>query len=367
MKILAIGTDRKLFEEGSAVAARQIKYGQLFDRLDIIVYSLRSIGLQPKKLSDTVTIYPTNSASRFLYFLDAAKLAATLQKPDVVTAQDPFESGVGAYLAAWRSGAPLHLQVHTDFLSPYFFHESALNKIRVLIAKFLVKRAAGVRVVSERIKQSILAAGLIGEEKVRVLPIFVDAEQIRGAEVKIDLHKKYPQFEFIILMASRITEEKNIGLAIEAMREVVKGYPRAGLVIVGDGPEKNSLQSIVESYGLEQNIIMEGWTSELPSYYKTADLFLLTSNYEGYGLTVAESLAAGTPVAMTDVGCAGELLHDSENGLIFKVGDASGAAAAITRYIENNDLRQSIKNNIAKMPPMIAESEYLLRYNNLFS
>ena len=331
MKLLTVGSDRKIFEEGSAVSRRQITYGESLDSLDIIVYARKSLGLKTRKLSTNITAYSTNSYSRLLYFIDAFMIARSLNKPDIVSAQDPFESGVAAYLISRYFGTPLHLQVHTDFLSPYFSSESLVNKIRVFIARFLIKRADSLRVVSERIKRSIVTAGLKGEDVITVQPIFVDVDKIKNAETRTDLHKKYPQFNFIILMASRLTIEKNISLAIEAMREIVKKYSKIGLIIVGDGLERAGLKLRIKDLALDESVVMEDWCDDLPSYYKTADLFLMTSNYEGYGMAAVEALAAGLPVAMTDVGCAGDVVVNGKNGLVFPVGDLSALVAVIEK------------------------------------
>ncbi|MDO8493193.1 MAG: glycosyltransferase [bacterium] len=354
MKILTVGSDRKLFEEGSAVLARQMKNAESLERLDIIVYSLKDLNLKAKSYPDVsiedprlgkpsrdnlkanLSIYPTNSLSRFLYSVDAVRIAKNLDKPDLVSAQDPFESGVAAYLIARYFNVPLHLQLHTDFLSPYFYQESVLNKIRYYIAKFLIRRADNLRVVTERTKRSVVEAGLQSADKIQVQPIFVDTEKIKNSPIKVNLHQKYPQFEFIILMASRITKEKNIGLAIEAMKEVITKHPKTGLIIVGDGPEKEGLELKAKTYNLTPNIVFENWSDDLPSYYKTANLFLLTSNYEGYGMTVIEALSAGTPVVMSDVGCAGEVLIHGKNGLVFPVGDLAGLTALLERVISTH-------------------------------
>ena len=73
-------------------------------------------------------------------------------------------------------------------------------------------------------------------------------------------------------MASRLTKEKNIGLAVESLPNDAK----IGLVIVGDGPEKEKLKFQVSSFKLQDNIIFEPWPDDIVSYYKTTDLFLLT-------------------------------------------------------------------------------------------
>jgi len=75
MKIIGIGSDRALFQEGSDAARRQLFYSAVADETHIIVFSLRSLGLQEKKLSDKVFLYPTNSLSRWLYIFDAYRIA----------------------------------------------------------------------------------------------------------------------------------------------------------------------------------------------------------------------------------------------------------------------------------------------------
>jgi glycosyltransferase involved in cell wall biosynthesis len=362
MRILTISTDRKIFEAGSAVSVRQIRYGELFERLEIIIFAKKGLGLETKKLSPNVTAYPTNSLSRLLYFIDGFRLAKKLDKPDLVSAQDPFESGIAAFLISLYWRVPMHLQVHTDFLSAYFSNESFLNKVRVLIAKYLIKRASSLRVVTERIKRSIIGAGLIDESKITVLPIFVDTEKISNSVIKTDLHKKYPQFKRIILMASRITPEKGIDMAISAMAEVVKLHPNFGLVIVGDGPEGDRLKAQCEKLKINSNVVFEGWSNDLASYYKSSDLFLLTSKYEGYGMTVAEALSAGRSVIMSDVGVAGELLIHEKNGLIFPVGDQRALTETLLLYFRDTELRLSIEFEASKISTHITEEDYLKKY-----
>ncbi|MBI3671782.1 glycosyltransferase family 4 protein, partial [Candidatus Azambacteria bacterium] len=164
--------------------------------------------------------------------------------------------------------------------------------------------------------------------------------------------KKYPQFEKIILMASRLTKEKNIPLAIEAMKEVVKKYPKAGLLIVGDGPEKEKLKA--KRSTLNANIIFEDWTDDLASYYKTSDIFLLTSDYEGYGRTIIEALVAGTPVVSTDVGYA------REAGVVLTEHNASSISEKIVDFFKDQKKRSFEYEYKSK-------DEYLDKFRSQFS
>ena len=124
MKVLSIGSDRNLFIEGSDVRRRVVEYGKLVEELHIIVFSTRKLHITNYMLcvADNVFLYPTNSWSRWFYIFDALKIAKFALKNNaqwLVTAQDPFESGLASWLIKRKLRIPLQLQIHTDFLSPY--------------------------------------------------------------------------------------------------------------------------------------------------------------------------------------------------------------------------------------------------------
>src|SRR3989344_7254505 len=227
-RVLMFSTDANIFDETSDARKRMQWYGTAFEELHIVICTTikSKIKDQKSKISENVFVYSTLSKSRFLCLWEAYRIAkrifqtANYKLPTanfVITAQDPFEVGLVGYVLKKRFGIPLQFQIHTDFLSPYFWRESLKNKIRVLLAHFLLPRADGVRVVSERIKNQLETKNYKLKTDPVVLPIFVNIESIRSTIITTDLHQKYPQFDFIILMASRLTREKNIGMAICAM------------------------------------------------------------------------------------------------------------------------------------------------------
>ncbi len=359
MNILSISSDRKLFEDGSAVWSRTLEYGRLADELHIIVFAKRSHSFKMETFPPNIFVYPTNSANRLMYIFDALRISKRIHTKYqisntdwVVTTQDPFESGLVGYFIARALGARLHLQIHTDFMSPYFARESFLNRVRVHIAKLLLPRANAVRVVSERIKKSISKIVRNGTP-VAVLPILIE---IITTSTSRDIKKNYPQFEKHILMASRLSPEKNIPLAIKAMKEIMVKYPKVGLIITGSGVEEERLKKLVKDLGLTKNIVFEGWQDDLASYYKTADLFLLASNYEGYGMTIVEALSAGCPVVMTDVGCAWDVVQSGENGLVVPVGDEKALTVAVCKVLSGEAHLE------AKPPILPTKEEYLASY-----
>ncbi|MDZ4221470.1 MAG: glycosyltransferase [Patescibacteria group bacterium] len=143
-----LSTDASILKPNSAAAQRMAEYGALAEQLDIIVCT---VGARDEVLiANNVRAIPTNSRSKFWYVRDMLAVAkhSISSGIDVVTSQDPFETGLGGWWISRRLKAKLQLQVHTDFLSPYFARESLKNRIRVWIAKWLLPKADSVRVVS---------------------------------------------------------------------------------------------------------------------------------------------------------------------------------------------------------------------------
>jgi len=354
MNILIINLDKAIFSSNSASLARLKEYSHLVDKIFVIVWTTKKE--RPIVYQNKLFIYPTNSFSRLFYFFNSFKIARNIlrnNKIDLIFTQDPFETGLCGWLIAKINKIKLQLQIHGDIFSPYFKRESFANKIRIVLAKLLITKPNSFRVVSQRIKKSLIKLK-IPAEKIFVSPIFTDIHKFTSAEIKHSLKDMYPQFNFIILMASRISPEKNIGLAVKAMPAVLKNNPKTGLIIAGSGSEEKNIAKLVKKLKLGDNIHLEPWVDDLASYYKSADLFLLTSNYEGWGLTAIEAAAAGCPIIMTDVGCSSEVIINNENGLVIGINDQKDIEDAIIKLINDKDLRRKLTKNaketVKKLP-----------------
>ena len=141
---------------------------------------------------------------------------------------------------------------------------------------------------------------------------------------------------------------KNINLQIEVMEEIVESLKlkvkslRIELWIVGSGPERKNYELRITNYELGKNIKLLGRKDNLDEYYNSADAFLLTSNSEGWGLSVIEAAAHGLPIIMTDVGLAGEVIKNNESGLVIPVGDKEKLIEAMEKIIIDKNLRKRL-------------------------
>lgn len=303
MRVLSIGTDRKLFDERSAVFVRHMMYARALGKMDIIVFSL--LGHHeptPGIERGPLRIVATNSRHRLLYGWDAIRIARRLVRPDVVSVQDPFETGLVGFLIARMLRVPLHVQVHTDFLSPAFVTLSFLNRIRVSIAGFVLRRASRTRVVSERIKLGIEKRYRL-HTPITILPIFVDVGRFKQVFGEPALSEQLARFKTKLLVVSRLEPEKNVALAIRAF---ARSAPQdACLTILGTGSQRHMLETLARELKVSDRVFFEE-RGDPALYYKFTDLVLFPSRYDGYGMVIVEALAAGKPVLSTDVGIARE-------------------------------------------------------------
>ncbi|MFZ1987945.1 MAG: glycosyltransferase family 4 protein [Minisyncoccia bacterium] len=333
MKALFISNDPNIFDPQSAVRARLRDYAAAIGELHIISAGKREA---QEEQDGVLHVYPVSGFIVFRIFAIVRKARAVIRARsiDVVSAQDPFEHGWAAARAVLGTTARLHIQVHTDFLSPYFAKESYKNRIRVRMATRILPRAYGIRVVSERIKQSLIARYANRIQEPVVIPIAV------SLSVPTSTPLPPHSFSFALIAVGRLEKEKRVFDLLEALSLVRTKYPNTGLFIVGDGKERAALVRRARALGLSGNVIFLGNQPNARVFLAHAHAFVHASAYEGYGLSLVEAALAKVPIVTTDVGVVGEVFTAGSDVLASPVGDIQGVASNIVRLIEDNQLRR---------------------------
>ena len=297
---MLIGTDRTIFSPDSAVRRRLALFGSTYtEALNSIVFSARSHGIKKEQeLAPKVHAYPTNSRSRLLYGWDALRIARHISRPDLVSTQDPFETGLAGLFISRRYGVPLAVEIHTDFLAPSFVQHSMLNRLRVRMAGHVLRHAKGGYTVSQKIRDAVFARYHL---QLEVLPIYTDTTRFASLT-----HTKHPRFKTALLWVGRMEKEKNPELALDALVVARRAGFEVGITFVGNGRLKTSLEAKAHEQNVSEWVEFVGMIPDPLPYYASADLLLVTSEYEGYGMVIVEALAAKVPVLSTDVGIARE-------------------------------------------------------------
>lgn len=305
----------------SAVRKRMALYGQACDELRIIVPGVGD----EEQIAGNVFVHPTGTTNSVKRMSAAVATGKRLEKPDLITAQDPFEYGMAALKLGKHLSVPVELQVHTDIGSPYFKKELR-NKARMINIKKRFARAAGVRVVSDRVAVAVERLG-VPKRRASVLPMFIDPKRF------FDITRVPSEKDKIIFMAGRLEREKDYPLAIEAFARVHTLIPEARLHIAGDGRLRALLEAQVRMRGVSGAIVFLGAVADIAPYLATAHVFFHTSRYEGFGAVLAEAALAGVPIVSTDVGIAGTLLKNGEHLRVVPVGDADKLTGALLETI----------------------------------
>ena len=128
----------------------------------------------------------------------------------------------------------------------------------------------------------------------------------------------------------------------EAAKLVLNAVPEARFLLVGDGPRRSELQAMVSNIGLENEITFTGLRSDVPDLLHFIDIFVLSSAWEGFPMTILEAMASGTPVVVTDVGGNSEAVIHGETGYLVTQGDYQALACAIIELADNYQKRVSM-------------------------
>ncbi len=292
----------------------------------------RRIAALSAAVGEVVVLAPKkgNKSREFLRIWGEAKRLLSEKHFDLITVQDTAYLALLAYLLARKFAIPFEVQVHGVEKS---------SGLRKLIARFVLRRADKIRVVSERLKRELVQRFTLNAQCFYVLPVYTQ-KSYQQIPSQPPLYKGGEKGgDFVFLTVGRLVPVKNTTLQIRAFARVAKEFPHTRLVVVGEGAERENLKRKAQSEKLKDKIRFEGGQENLERYYQDADAFLLTSNSEGWGVVVTEAAAFRLPIIMTDVGLAGEFIKNGENGLVIPIGDEEALVAAMKTMITDARLR----------------------------
>lgn len=347
MKILMVSLDCGVLDPASRVSGRMRAYADAVDELHIIVPSFSLGPAAPSFSIGNYTVHSARARYRAGYFISAYRLGISIMRnrsfvpaDDRITAQDAFPTGVVAWALRLRTGIPFELQAHVPFFDRRFIFGSVFQFTQYVAGQFLYPRADRVRAVSCAIASYMTTRLRIPKDRVSVIPVFSDfplgvAPLPSGARTVA-----YPRFRFIVRLIARFVPEKNIAMVIRAATMLARDFPDIGWVVTGAGPCERSLRRLASP--ASGTVVFEPWVSDPSGLYRSADLCVCTSWYEGWGLGIVEAMRSGVPIVTTSVGCVPELLSDSESCLVVPFGDSAALASAVVSLYRNPARRAAL-------------------------
>ncbi len=248
---------------------------------------------------------------------------------------------------------------HTTY-SEYYYKGINLNFFCIsLVMKFTYPFAKGIISVSNGVRDDVSKITNISKEKIKVIynPIKVYRDK---QERKLD---RFNDFKHKILGVGSLIAAKDFTTLIMAFSLLPKEI-NAELVILGEGEEKSKLLNLIKKLSLADNIRLVGYSDNVSSWFKQADLFVNSSKYDGLPLVLLESLYHGVPIVSTDCNSGPrEILDKGNYGNLVPVGDYKKLSSAILDNLLNNKFS---KDKLIERSQFFNYKKISLEYLNFF-
>ena len=262
----------------------------------------------------------------------------------VISFLAPFN--IMAIAANFGNGVPIIVADRND---PTKVPSNAVvRKIRDILYRF----ATGVVVQTQKNKAYFSQAV---QKKSRVIYNPIDLKESAGIALKTEKVKK-------IVTAGRLMPQKNQKMMIEAFKEVLKKHPDHQLVIYGEGPSREELENFAGELGIAGNVLFPGNVTDIHERIKDAEMFVLSSDYEGMPNALIEAMCLGLPSVSTKVSCATDLIRDHENGILTELNSKKQLEDAMLELIDNKELAKKLAVNAAKLNEKLEVSKIMQQW-----
>jgi len=212
------------------------------------------------------------------------------------------------------------------------------------ITRFSILRSQGLTAVSRYLKDATVEGFDVPAQRIRVIPNFIDVERYRRDRDPCHRATLAPGGERIVMHVSNYRSVKRTLDVVEVFARI-RGRVPARLVLVGDGPDRPQAVALAERLGVGKSVLFLGKHAAVEELLACADLFLLPSESESFGLAALEAMACGAPVVASNAGGIPEVVSHGETGFLFPVGDVEAMAEAGTALLTDEALWDRLSRN----------------------
>jgi glycogen synthase len=361
-----------LIEGGLARHVRKLSEQLVAQGVEVHVLSRGDESMQAEEDADGVFVHRVREPRRprdlgefvtWVEHMNADMLAAGVDLGDrfafdLVHGHDWLVAGAGDHLAR-RFHCPLVVTIHA---TEYGRHQGWVDKHPQSyihgVERWMANRADRVITCSHYMRGHVADIYGLEEDRVTVIPNGIDPLDLQPVD---DLERLRARFaapdERLIVLVGRLVYEKGFQLALEALPGLIERMGDVRFLVAGSGTHEQELRQQASDLGLDPHGTFLGWIGDdvLHSLYRIADLCVVPSLYEPFGLVALEAMASGCPCIVADTGGLREIVpEDDRVGLRFNGGDAEHLEAMVERLLTDDALRERL----------VAEaSEHVLRFD----
>ncbi len=221
-----------------------------------------------------------------------------------------------------------------------------MQSLLTRMQRSMLLRADRVVAISDFLHRSLLAVG-VSESRISRIPNAIDLRRFHPVSIKqrdcLRAELGLPAHATLVLFAARLSRAKGIDLLVDTWPDIIARHPELCLIIAGSGDTsfdscEMELAASIRQCGLgSERIRLVGATDHVEHYLQAADLYILPSDHEGFGIGIVEALAAGRPCLLTPVGIVQQLIRDGMNGFLFPPRDRGAMIQAIDTALSARD------------------------------
>ena len=208
------------------------------------------------------------------------------------------------------------------------------------ITRFSILRSTGITAVSEYLRDETVRDFGVPGERIEVIPNFIDIEVYDPAKEPCYRSTLAEEGEKIIMHVSNFRPVKRVLDVVEIFGRVAAKVP-SRLIMVGDGPDRPRALERAQVLGVGDRVVFLGKHDSVEELLPCADLFLLPSGSESFGLAALEAMASGVPVVASSVGGVPELVPHGEAGYLYPVGDVDGMVEGALEILSDPDRQRA--------------------------
>jgi len=293
--------------------------------------------------SQGVVCFSCDARSRAEYPLAMLRLARFLRRHSIdILHTHLFEPSVIGLQAGLIARTPV--RVMTRHYSDY--HTRIDKRWHVRLDQFCTRLCKRVIAVSEHTAEHMISEESAPQEKIRVVLNGIDFERVKvsGSDASERVRREFDiEDAYLLLIAARFHPEKGYEHLFRALPRIKQRLDRpVVLLVAGKGSFESEYREQVRQLGCESDVRFLGFRKDLPDLMTAADLFVLPSVAEAFGLVLTEAIYLGTPVVATRVGGIPEIVDDGIDGLLVPPADSTALADAIVTLLTNPERRASM-------------------------
>lgn len=266
-------------------------------------------------------------------------------KADIVHAHG-YKADVYVYLALRNSGIPLVSTCHN------WLKQNRAVSFYGTVDRLVLRNYTAVAAVSEQVRKTLLNAG-VSKERIHKVINGIDLRPFNNAVPSLRTNSDIGR-ALTVGWVGRLSHEKGPDIFVRAAAQTLKQLPQTKFIVAGDGPDRISLESLIDQLNIRDSVSLAGRREDIPSVFASFDIAVSSSRQEGLPMAILEGMASGLPWIATAVGDVPTVILDDVTGVLVRPNDIESLSSALIALLQDVEKR----NRLGSEAHMLVEKQF---------